>query len=218
MILKRAMVGALLWSAAVAAQLKPVPSDSAIWSDVFFSKKVHERISINAWGSLRFGHNVSGLSEEHTSLGISYELSHYLTVGTAYRFGGSQWDPARHTLEHRVMLEATPHLPLGAGFSLNDRNRIEARVVNGVLSERYRNRIQLERAMKLFDHRATPYLAFEDLFDTHYHQWSRKRYGLGVRVSLQRHLSLETSYARQNDRRSTPGNTNIVTCAFRFEY
>ena len=166
------LVALLAWSVAACAQLAPVPSDTAIWSDVFLNKKLHERLSLNAYGSLRFEHQVSGLGEEYASLGVTYDLSHYLSVGTAYRLGGSQWVPARHTLEHRVLMEATLHLPLGAGFLLSDRNRGEARVINGELSERYRNRIQLERAMEVFDHRATPYLSFEGYFDTHYHLWS----------------------------------------------
>jgi hypothetical protein len=75
--------------------------------------------------------------------------------------------------EKRVISEATFRFPMGPAWLLSDRNRFEFRAINGDDSTRYRNRLRIERGLKVGKFRATPYSNAEVYFDSREDEWNR---------------------------------------------
>jgi hypothetical protein len=100
--------------------------------------------------------------------------------------------------ENRIIIQATPRYIPGAGFLLTDRNRIEFRWVNGSYDARYRNKLTLDRHLRLKKLGFTPYASGELFYDRNHHSWNENQYAFGVQMPYKRHLMLDTYYLRQN--------------------
>src|SRR4030095_10089997 len=105
--------------------------------------------------------------------------------------------------EHRAILELNSRYPLPGGFLLTDRNRGEARWINGDYSLRYRNRVRFERDFAISCFRFTPYVTGELYYDTRYRIWNRNEYSVGYEVPIRRHAIIEFYFMRQNTSRSS---------------
>jgi hypothetical protein len=60
--------------------------------------------------------------------------------------------------EKRILLEATSHFPLKAGFLLSGRNRADLDWKNGSFTWCYRNKLTLERTVAIGSYRLIPYV------------------------------------------------------------
>lgn len=193
-------------------------ADTQLWPDLQISIRLNPRVSANFFGTLREGRNINALVSEQIGAGAGLILNRYLSLSPLYRFIANQPTPTRHSTEHRFYLDLTARLPLGRGFALVDRNRGELRQINGVLSRRYRNRLQLERAFSLHDHKITPYVAGELFYEDRYHLWSRSQYLIGARFPLQQHLTLDSYYMRMIDVRARPGHLHVIGTIVRLDF
>ena len=138
---------------------------------------------------------------------------HYLAFRAGYRYS---WDMHDGTgfQEHRGIFEITGRAPLGGGFLLVNRNRLDLRDVNGEGSWRYRNRMRLERDIALGSRAATPYAMVEFGYDSRYDAWNRQRYFAGIEWPIGKTPVLDTYYCRQNDSRSSIAHVNAFGLAF----
>jgi hypothetical protein len=168
------------------------------------------RITLNLFGTLRAGRNISAVTDKQIAAGLNFNLGKYLSVGPNYRYLSSN-------REHRFYVDLTLRVPLRFGLLLSDRHRGELRDVSGVVFGRYRNRLQIERAFTIHDHKITPYLSGEMNYDGRFHAWVRNRIFVGARLPVQKHLTLDSYYARQHDGRSRPGYLHIIGMIFRVE-
>lgn len=147
---------------------------------------------------------------------VDYIPGKHLVLRNGYRYGTAVGDNDPFE-EHRIISEQTLRKLLPGDLLLTDRNREEFRFVNGDFSFRYRNRITIEREIRLFKGRTiTPYVSGEIFYDTRFDIWNRNRLRAGVQVSLRqgklrkmllphRQVILEIYFLRQNDSRcSTP--------------
>lgn len=192
--------------------------DTQFWPDLQFSLRLNPRVSVNFFGTIREGRHLSAPVSEQIGVGSGLVLNKYLSLSPSYRFIASQPAPTRHSTEHRFFLDLTARLPLGRGFALVDRNRGELRQLNGILSKRYRNRLQVERAISLHDHKITPYVASELFYEERYHLWTRSQYLIGARFPLQQHLALDSYYMQLIDVRARPGHLHVIGTIVRLDF
>ncbi len=188
--------------------------DMQLWTDYVLTKHFENGVAVTGQTSLRWWDNISRLAEEHAGGGMAYAPKSWVTFGSWFRFIRQVNELGHVQHEYRTWLEGTVRAPVGAGFSLSDRNRLEWRVLNGVLSERYRDYIRLDHAV----HKVTPYVAWEIIYDTRFHEWNQQREYVGARIPVRRHFALEAYYQHQDDQRSHPLGKNALYTAFRFEY
>jgi hypothetical protein len=131
----------------------------------------------------------------------------YLSFLVGYRYITNL--PSSTPKEQRALVELTTRRLLPWQLVVSDRNRGEFRFIRGQsLSERYRNRLQIERDFSAGKFVYTPYLYGEVFYDTRYDAWTRTRYAVGVQIPVVKHLVLATYYLRQHDTRSEPPHTN----------
>lgn len=202
---------------AIAQQIDGPHGDTQFWPDVQLSVNLRPRINFVFFGTIRSGHNISAIVDKQIGAGFNFKLGKYFSLSPNYRYLAAKPTSTRRTQEHRVFVDLTMRVPLGLGFSLSDRHRGEWRNVESLSFGRYRNRLQIERTLTLHDHKLTPYLADEINYDGRYHAWVRNRVYVGARLPVQKHLTLDSYYCKQNDGRARPGYLHLVGLIFRIE-
>lgn len=136
-----------------------------------------------------------------------------------YRYGRSLDDEGQSYEEHRGIAELTGRWKLPLQLLMNDRNRGDFRWLQGVYSFRYRNRVTLEHETTIGSYAFTPYGSAEIFFDSRYdYDLTRNRIILGVQTPFSSHLMLDTSFARQNDTRSSVSHINALSLALNLSY
>ena len=128
---------------------------------------------------------------------IDNENKYNLALAVGYEFlKATQNDQTKR--ENRIMLQFTPRHYLGAGFLVQDRNRVEFRWVNDVYDARYRNKLTVDRTFRIGKLLLIPYAAGELFFDRNHHSWNQNQYAFGVQFPYKKSLLLDTYYLRQN--------------------
>lgn len=138
----------------------------------------------------------------------------YLTfrAGYRYRTGLAGGDSGS---ENRGILEVTSRYSLPWQLVVSDRNQGEFRFIKGqAFSTRYRNRLRLDRDIKLASYVFTPYVFDEIFYDSRYGQWTPNRYGIGCQFPVGEHVVLEPYYRRQDGNRSNPPHVNTLGFTF----
>jgi Protein of unknown function (DUF2490) len=105
---------------------------------------------------------------------------------------------------NRVFMEATPNFPLKGAFHLSDRNRGELNFSNGALTWRYRNKISIQRTVRLGRFHPSPYVSSEFFYDSKYGKWSNTYLQAGVILPVFKHLQIDPYYEHQNNTGKRP--------------
>jgi len=208
----------LLTASTARAQTRDDPAaDTQIWPDTQITINLDRNCSIVIHGTIRLGRNNSAFVNEQIGAGFRRSIGRYFSTSLNFRFLNSEPAPTRLVREKRIFVDLTPRFPVGAGFQLQDRNRIEWRDVNGRIDYRYRNRLQLERSFSLGEMKVTPYISSEAFYDTRFGAWNRSQHFVGMRVPLNKHLTLDGFYMRQLDDRVRPGFLHVIGTFLRVE-
>ena len=142
----------------------------------------------------------------------------YLSFRAGYRYRTSL-TPGGSVSENRAILEVASRYLLPWHLVISDRNRGEFRFIKGqAFSTRYRNRLWLERDIKLGSFTCTPFVYDEIFYDTRYDQWTPNRYAAGVQLPIGQHVVLEPYYLRQDSNRSDPPHANVFGFKFNLYY
>jgi hypothetical protein len=132
----------------------------------------------------------------------------FLTFRAGYQYSTS-FVGDDSSSEHRAIAESTARYPILWKFVVTDRNRAEFRFIKGEpFSMRYRNRLWIERDLRVRRLVCTPYTYVEAFYDTRYDAWTTVRYTVGVEFPAGPHIVVQPYFVRQNDRRSTPQHVN----------
>lgn len=132
--------------------------------------------------------NIDFISNSAVSFGIAYKQE-YVKLPANIR--------TDLRTEYRPMLHGYYTKQLG-NFELSDRNRLEFRIIEGKMFNRYRNRIQLEYNYK---NKLFPYISTAAFFYFDEFRYSRQRTTLGAVVPI-KSLALNVFGVHQVDRLS----------------
>lgn len=204
----------LLTATAAAADF--TQHDTQFWPDLSITKQIAARTGVFADLNGQYGDQAGAFVNRIAGFGLTWG-NRYLSVSPYYRFISTLAAPDRHVIEHRAALDVTPFIHLRR-WIVSDRSRVDIRWIEGALSERYRNRPQLEWPLGSRSRPVTPYAAFEISYDTRIHAWSRHRIYAGVKRNLSSHIGLDTYFMRQVDGHSHPGYLYVVGGGVRFLY
>lgn len=192
--------------------------DVQLWPDVTVSVRLNPVVALNFFGTLRFGQDVRARITHQVGAAVNFRVNDYLSIVPAYRHTWSYPTPIKRSQENRYFVDVTPRVPLPKGFTLLDRNRGEVRDINDQVSWRYRNRVQLEKALTWHEHEITPYIASEFHYESRYHTWNRKMIWAGTRVPVHKHVTLDLHYSRIWDARAQPGYWHVMGIMTRMEF
>jgi hypothetical protein len=147
---------------------------------------------------------------EETLWAVSYDYRVKPSLGLrgsyAYIVGDEQ--DGMTDIEHRVVLAATPSWTFHPGWLLTDRNRVDLRLKDGVFSWRYRNRLQIEKDVRVGSYTLIPYGSAEIFFDSRFDVFNRNLLTAGLQFPISPALMLDLYFSRQNDSRTEPEHVN----------
>jgi hypothetical protein len=168
-------------------------------------------------GTLRNGRNVHRPVDERLGIGFSFKLGKYLTIAPNYLYIGMQPFEGRRVFEDRLSVPVTVRVPIGR-FVFFDRNLFERRFRRpGINSTRYRNRLQVEHPIGPPKQKLSLFISDEVFFDWSFNAWVRNRAAVGISKVVNKHLTLDLYYLRQNDSHSVPGDLHVIGSIWRIK-
>ena len=116
-------------------------------------------------------------------------------------------------------LVAELNTPATSGtWRFRSRTRVEQRWISGESSQRYRERVRLERQTRLWRRTVLPYAAYEVYYDTRYRALSRTGYRVGAELPISVRLKLDASGVRQDNRFGTPRHVSATAMTISLLY
>jgi hypothetical protein len=210
----------VLLSAAVApAQTVSLPSraDNQIWTDTQLSVPLNKTVDFVLLGTLRLGRNVSRPVDERIGVGFTFKAGKYLSFTPGYLYIATQPFEGRRVFENRLNFVATVRFPVGK-FTFADRSLFERRLRRpGGDSTRYRQRLQVDYPLGDPKKKLNFFVADEIFYDWSFNAWVRNRFTIGINKALNKHLTTNIYYLRQNDGHSVPGDINAIGTAWRIK-
>jgi hypothetical protein len=147
--------------------------------------------------------------EAYASLGWDQRITDRFSVRGAYRFQYTWGEPVQR--ENRIQLSASLRFPLAFRLLGNVRSMVELRWINGTPSQRYRERLSVQReVIGLFGKAYTFSGSAEVYYSTKTDAWNYQEYTADVSTLLSQKVSLDLYYQRQNNSRSQPAHVNGI--------
>ena len=87
---------------------------------------------------------------------------------------------------------------------LSDRNRADLDWQGGSFTWRYRNRVQLERTLRIGSYHLSPYASAEFFYQSKYDKWSDTAIFAGCLFPIARHFEFNPYYEHQNNTGDSP--------------
>ena len=190
-------------------------TDNQIWSDVQFAVPMTKDVDFNMLGTLRLGRDVSRPVDERIGMGFTFRFGQHLQIAPNYLYIATQPVRNRRLFESRLSLPVTLRFNVEK-FRLSDRNMFERRIRDpGISSTRYRNRLQIEHPVGPSKRGFSLYVADEVFYDWSIDRWVRNRFTVGGTKVLNKHLTQDVYYLRQNDGVAIPGDLNVIGTTLR---
>jgi hypothetical protein len=98
----------------------------------------------------------------------------------------------------RMIVAFTTNFPLRGNFLLSDRNRADLDWEKGAFTWRYRNRLNLQRTIKIGNYHPSPYVAVEPYYLSQYQKWSTTALFAGCILPFKKRYQLDPYYEHQN--------------------
>lgn len=135
-----------------------------------------------------------------TAFDLDDSKSRALVLEAGYRYIITPDAPPKN----RLVLAATSHFPLKAGFLISDRNRADLDWKDGSFTWRYRNKLTLERTFLIRSYRLSPYVAAEPFYESQYGKWSTTSLYAGCLFPVGKHVEFNTYYQHDNNTNKQP--------------
>jgi len=129
-----------------------------------------------------------------TAFDLDDSKSRVLQLSVGFRYVPS---PDKPHLE-RMIVAATPHWPIWAGFLLTDRNRADLDWEKDQFTWRYRNRLSLEKRVAIGSYHPAPYVSAEVFYQSQYEKWTTTALYAGCLFPVGKHYEFDPYYEHQN--------------------
>lgn len=173
------------------------------------SHAVRKNVQLLLDGGLRWGSDADHLIFRSVGAGLAIKMNPYLTLSPYYNFISTDSTPNQIAHENRISLAATVGIR-HATFTVSDRNLFERRFLPTRETWRYRNRVELERSIRLAHTSLRAFVWDEVFYDSAAKAWTRNRAAIGAGKAITPHLSVDLYYVHQNDSHIRPGNLNVA--------
>jgi hypothetical protein len=136
-----------------------------------------------------------------TAFDLDDSKSRFIVVSIGYRYLPTPDEPPTNRMEPFF----TVNYPVQKlGLLLSDRNRFDLDWEAGDFTWRYRNRVQLQRTIRLGSYHPSPYISAEFYYESHYQKWSDTAVYAGCLFPIGKHFELNPYYEHQNSTGKSP--------------
>jgi len=192
-------------------------TDTQQWNDIIFSLPISKQIDFNMLSTLRFGRDISRPVDERFGLGATWRVGQHLSLVPAYLHIETQPFAGRKGHEERLNIAAMLRFEAHR-FRFSDRNLFERRFRSpGSVSTRYRNRLQVEHPVGPDKMKLSVFVSEEVFYDWSVDDWVRNRVAAGITKPLNKNITLDVYYLRQNDGRALPGDLHAIGTTWRIK-
>ena len=192
-------------------------TDTQQWNDVFIAVPITKQVDFNVLGTLRIGRDISHTVDERFGVGATFRIGQHVTLVPAYLHIETQPFEGIRLHEERLNLAAILRYEANQ-FRFSDRNLLERRFRRpGINSTRYRNRFQVEHPVGPDRIKLSVFASDEVFYDWSVDQWVRNRVAAGILRPLNKNITLEVYYLRQNDGRALPGDIHAIGTTWRLK-
>jgi len=145
----------------------------------------------------------------YTSLAWDQRVTDRVSLRGGYLFEYTWGEPVQR--ENRIQLSADFQFPLAFRLLGDVRSMVELRWINGTPSQRYRERLTVQREIiGLFGKAHTLSGSAEVFYNTKTGAWNYQQYTADVSTLLSQKVSLDVYYQRQDNSRSSPAHVNGI--------
>jgi hypothetical protein len=209
------IAGIFLCAAIAVAQPRVPETDNQSWNDLQITIPMTKEFDFTTQLTLRLGDNATQTADQRFGFGFVYKMNKYLSFNPFYFHREARAPNGRHEREDRITLGATLRYSVGK-FTIANRHWFEHRWREPqVDSWRYRNRLMLDHPFSFQKKKFTWVVSDEVFYDWSLHVWPRNRSSVGITHPVNKHLTIELYYTRQNDSHTRPGDLNIIWSAWR---
>ena len=192
-------------------------TDTQQWNDVFIAVPITKQVDFNVLGTLRIGRDISHTVDERFGVGATFRIGQHVTLVPAYLHIETQPFEGIRLHEERLNLAAILRYEANQ-FRFSDRNLLERRFRRpGINSTRYRNRFQVEHPVGPDKMKLSVFVSEEVFYDWSVDDWVRNRVAAGIIKPLNKNITLELYYLRQNDGVSAPGDLHVIGTTWRIK-
>jgi hypothetical protein len=139
--------------------------------------------------------------QDITAFDLDDSKSRPLIFSIGYRYLPCPNSPPTNRMEPVV----TFNFPVAKiGLLLTDRNRGDLDWQNGGFTWHYRNRVQLERDIRIRSYHLQPYASAEFFYESQYSKWAETAIYIGSNFPIGRHVEINPYYEHQNQTGSSP--------------
>jgi len=136
-----------------------------------------------------------------TAFDLDDSKSRFLALSVGYRYLPTPNEAPTNRFEPLFTLNyPVPRIR----FLLSDRNRADLDWQGGNFTWRYRNRVQLERTLKLGSYHPSPYASAEFYYESQYQKWSDTAIYAGCIFPIGKHVEFNPYYEHQNSTGKSP--------------
>ena len=174
-------------------------------------QKTTTKLSIFAFGTLRFGRDLSAAVDERIGAGFNWHIRKGLTYSSSYLYKFTEPVRGIKSFEHTIRFDLSAEKKW-QHFSLKDRNRIEYRIRNNRAdSVRYRNKLTAKFPVRSDGKEIfAPFVATEPFFDFTGSQFSSNEFSAGISKKLNKNLSTDIYYLNKINRSGIPKYINAI--------
>ena len=184
--------------------------DNQSWNEAQLTVPMTRQFDFLLSGTLRLGKNISRVNETRIGLGFVFKPLKDLSFSPSYQYITARNSSGKFRTENRLGFYARYRFPIKS-FGLSHRSFFEWRIRTPRSSWRYRPSLTFEKDIPKKYIPGAKFFATEEVFyDSILNKFSRNRFSLGVNKAINKNLSLDIYYLRQNDGFSVPGDLNVI--------
>ena len=166
-----------------------------IWFQAKETNEAGAPVTAEFGPSLDFFLNAPLKFADVTAFDLDDSKSRLLVFSVGYRYLPTPNEPPTNRLEPFFTL----NYPVSKlGMLLSDRNRADLDWKAGTFTWRYRNRVQLERTLKVGSYHLSPYASAEFYYESLYGKWSDTAIYAGCLFPVGKHFEMNPYYEHQN--------------------
>ena len=202
------LMGAL--TAFAPAQTTQDDEDVQSWNDLQITAPITSYLEFYTSVTMRFGKNVTRLHDGRYAFGFNLKPNKSWTITPFYWYIVARNTAGQFRTENRLNLRIGYKFPIKK-VDLSHRSTFELRYRAAGNTWRYRPSLTIARDIpKKYIPDAKWYLTEEVFYDSATDKFSRNRFTAGITKTLNKHLSVDLYYMRQNDGFSHPGDLNVI--------
>jgi Protein of unknown function (DUF2490) len=204
------LAGALATSAQTPTPTPVDDTDVQSWNDISISKAIHDKVDVVVPLTFRFGKNISRLNEGRIGIGLAFKPHSRVTISPTYLYIKSRNSAGRFATENRVTAGITYKFPVKV-VGVSHRSIFEFRFRPNRYTWRYRPSITVEKQLpEKWAKGLKAYVTEDPFYDSAAGRFSRNRLTFGINKTLNKHLSLDLYYLRQDDRNSDLKHVHVL--------